>query len=308
VTVQPRKRRKDDTPVWIDWLASTLAIGIIRLLTFLPHRWRVPFGGWFMASVAGPIAGYSRRIRKNLDLIFPEMPEAEKRRLNRSVRTMIGRTFAEIFSPQDVKAIAAKTPITGPGMAAAEEARAAGRPVIFVSGHIGNYEIVRSILFMKGHKVGALYRRMNYDKFNAFYVRHVAAIGTPLFQRGRRGTIQMINHLRAGNAIAILLDQHMRTGAWLTFFGRRARTALSAGDMALKYNALVIPCYAIRQPDGLHFEMIAEAPIPHTTAEEMTQALNDSLERQVRAHMDQWFWVHKRWKVRKPRVKERFAS
>ncbi|MEM1350909.1 MAG: lysophospholipid acyltransferase family protein [Pseudomonadota bacterium] len=302
LAAQVRQRKKDDTPAWLDWLASTLAIGIIRLLTLLPYRWRVPVGGWIMASVAGPIAGYSLRIRNNLNLIFPDMPEDEKRKLNRAVREKIGRSFAEMFSPGEIKAIAAETPISGPGLKAAEAAREAGRPVIFVSGHIGNYDVGRAILIQQGHKVGALYRRMNYAKFNTFYVRHLSAIGTPLFERGRKGTIQMINHLRAGNAIAILLDQHMRAGAWLRFFGRRARTALSAGDLALKYDALVVPCYAIRQPDGFSFEMIVEEPIPHSTAEEMTQALNDSLEAQVRAHMDQWFWVHKRWKVRRKRI------
>ena len=56
------------------------------------------------------------------------------------------------------------------------------------------------------------------------------------------------------------------------------------------------PTYAIRQPDGLSFEIIVEPPIPHGTPEAMTQALNDSLEALVRKHLDQWFWIHRRWK------------
>lgn len=169
---------------------------------------------------------------------------------------------------------------------------------MFVSGHIGNYDVGRAILIQQGHNVGGLYRRMNYKRFNEFYVAHISAIGTPLFLRNRRGMAEMVRHLKGGNAVAILIDQFMRSGADLTFFGQPARTALSAAELALKYDALVVPCYALREPDGMHFRMILEAPIPHTTAEEMTQALNDSLEGQVRAHLDQWLWVHRRWKQR----------
>jgi KDO2-lipid IV(A) lauroyltransferase len=78
--------------------------------------------------------------------------------------------------------------------------------------------------------------------------------------------------------------------------GRKARTSLSAAERALKYNCLLVPVYGIRQPDGISFELLIEPPIPHSTPEIMTQALNDSLEAQVRAHMDQWFWVHRRWR------------
>ena len=59
---------------------------------------------------------------------------------------------------------------------------------------------------------------------------------------------------------------------------------------------LILPTYGIRRPDG-GFDLRVEAPIPHSTPEAMTQALNDSLEAQVRAHMDQWLWTHRRWKM-----------
>ncbi|MDE3120851.1 MAG: lauroyl acyltransferase, partial [Paracoccaceae bacterium] len=55
--------------------------------------------------------------------------------------------------------------------------------------------------------------------------------------------------------------------------------------------------YGIRRPDGLSFDIVIEAPIPHGTPQEMTQALNDSLEALVRRHPEQWFWIHRRWKA-----------
>lgn len=279
-----------------DWFISSLFIGIIRTMGLFPYRWRVSLTGQIVARVLGPVVGYTARVRDNLSLIFPDMPEAEKTRLARAVPEQLGRTVAELFSPQDMAVIATRTPVSGPGLAALDAAKDAGRPIILVSGHIGNYDVGRSVLIQRGHRVGALYRPMNLRVFNEFYVSRMAQVGTPLFLRGRRGMMEMVKFLKQGNVIALLIDQHMSAGAPLTFFGHKAWTALSAAELALRYDALLVPSYCIRQPDGLSFEMVVEAPIPKTDPARMTQALNDSLERQVRAHMEQWLWVHRRWK------------
>ena len=117
-----------------------------------------------------------------------------------------------------------------------------------------------------------------------------------MFERGRRGLADMVKHLRKGGLVGMLIDQHMGHGADLSFFGHNAKTALSAAELALKYNCLLVPIYGVRQPDGLTFELQIEPPIPHSTPEEMTQQLNDSLEAITRTHLDQWFWIHRRWK------------
>lgn len=291
-----KNQKSDEEPDLKDRIVSAVIIGIIRSLTLLPYRTRVPVGGWVISRLVAPVIGYRGRIRDNMHFIFPDMPEEEVAQMTRDVPDQIGRTLCELFSPKKLVETARNTPITGDGLAAIDAAREAGRPVILVSGHIGNYDIVRSKLIQRGLQVGGLYRSMNYKGFNDFYVSRISQVGTPLFLRGRRGMGEMVRFLKAGNAIALLIDQHMQAGAPLTFFGHRAYTALSAAELALRYDALLVPCYGIRQPDGLSFEMIVEPPIPHTTPEEMTQALNDSLEAQVRANMSQWLWVHRRWK------------
>lgn len=279
-----------------DWIVSIAIIGFIRVLGLLPYRWRGLVWGWVLSRVAGPLIGYRTRITDNLDLIFPEMSAQEKERLARAVPFHIGRTLSELFSPEELIATAARTPMSGDGVAALDEAHRTGRPVIVVSGHFGNYDVVRSALIQRGHAVGGLYREMNYRGFNDYYVSRISKVGTPLFPRGRRGMANMIKFLKAGNVLALLIDQHMGAGAPLKFFDHTASTALSAADMALRYDALLIPAYAIRRPDGINFDVIAEAPIPHTTPEEMTQRLNDSLEARVRENMEQWLWIHRRWK------------
>ena len=77
--------------------------------------------------------------------------------------------------------------------------------------------------------------------------------------------------------------------------GRPAQTATSIADIALKIDALVVPYFGIRQPDGLSFEIAVEAPIPHSTPDEMMREVTARLEARILANPHLWFWVHRRW-------------
>jgi Kdo2-lipid IVA lauroyltransferase/acyltransferase len=269
---------------------------LIGMFLALPYTWRVPLCGWVMAYIIAPFAGYDKRVRENLALVLPDLPQDEVKRMMRAVPRNVGRTLIEIYSGDEFVARAAAEPLKGEGLAALDEAHAAGRPVILVTGHFGNYDASRAALIARGYRVGALYRPMGAADFNAHYVEAISRIGTPVFPRGRAGLADMVRFLRSGGMLGLLIDQHMGHGVPLSFFGQPAMTALSAAELALKYDALVVPTYAVRRASGLDFDIIIEPPIPHGTAEEMTQALNDSLERLVRQHLDQWFWIHRRWK------------
>ena len=103
--------------------------------------------------------------------------------------------------------------------------------------------------------------------------------------------------MRGGGQAVMLIDQFYHDGAAIDFLGQPAPTSLSAAEMAKKYDALLVPFYATRQASGLDFDVEIEAPIAHTDPVEMTQRLTDSLAARVRAKPEQWFWVHRRWKL-----------
>lgn len=277
------------------WLSDRLIRALIWLMLRLPWRQRLGLAAFVLSRIVSPLAGYGERVRQNLALVLPDLPEAEVRRMMRAVPENLGRTLVELYSGPEFVARIADEALTGAGVAALAEAHRTGRPVMLVTGHIGNYDAVRGALICKGYRVGGLYREMGNPYFNQHYVAAISRIGTPLFPRGRKGLGDMIRFLRSGGMVGLVLDQHMGDGAPLEFMGRPALTALSAAEMALRYDALVVPTYGIRRPDG-GFDLIIEAPIPHSTPEAMTQALNDSLEAHVRANMDQWLWIHRRWK------------
>lgn len=283
---------------WRDWCVDRGLRLFIAAALMLPYRWRVPLMGRFTAYVVGPLAGYPKRIRANLAKVMPDLPEAEVRRLCRAVPDNVGRTMIEIYSGAEFAERARRSPISGPGLEALEAARRAQRPVVLVTGHFGNYDAARAALIGRGHDMGALYRAMSNRYFNDHYVRAITAIGEPMFEQGRRGMTQMVRHLKGGGVLGILTDLHAPQGARTTFFGRVAKTSTVTADLALKLNAELIPVYAVRQPDGLEFEIVVQAPVPHSDPLTMTQAVNDGLEALVRTHMAQWFWIHRRWKAK----------
>ncbi|NRB18153.1 MAG: lysophospholipid acyltransferase family protein [Rhodobacteraceae bacterium] len=278
------------------YLTSNLFLrGIITGLGLIPYRWRVPVMGRLVSALA-PIVGFDKRVRNNLKLTRPDLPEPEVARLCREVSNNAGRTLIELYAGQPFLDRAHAAPVSGPGLAALEAARAEGRPVILVTGHFGNYDAARSNLIGRGYKMGALYRRMANPYFNAHYVRTIEQIGKPMFEQGRRGMMEMVRHLKGGGIIAIVADLHSIGGKKIDFFGKPAVTSVVPAELALKYNAAMIPVYAIRQANGLDFEITLHAEIPHSDPVTMTRAVCDDLETLVRQHMGQWFWIHRRWK------------
>jgi KDO2-lipid IV(A) lauroyltransferase len=275
-----------------DWLAGALLEG----LRPLPYRLRIPLLGWLGAHVVGPLGGLRRRVRANLELVAPELSIAERNRIARQVPGNMARTIAEIFSGEEFVAQATRSEVEGNGLAALHDAHARGQPVILVTGHLGNYDAARALLLAQGFKVGGFYMPMRNPVFNTRYVAAISRIGTPVFARGRDGLAAMLRFLRQGGMVGLVADHYMRHGELLDFMGQPARTALSAAEMALKYNALLVPVYGIRKADGLEFTIRIEDPVPHSDPVTMTKALNASLETLVRKNMDQWMWSHRRWK------------
>lgn len=277
-------------------LEYAVIMAIFAMISILPFPKRSALLAWTMSRVIAPLVGYRKRVHNNLDLVWPDLGTDQRDKLTTEVTRNVGRTFCELSFPHDLLRMAHETELTGPGLAALEEARAAKRPAIVVSGHFGNYDIVRAALIQHGFDVGALYRHMNNPLFHDFYLKNISIIGTPLFERGRHGLGKMVRHLKAGGTLAALVDIRVNDGVSLPFFGHAAMTATSMAELALRYNAVLIPFYGTRMADGETFTAELETPIPHTDPITMTIALNQSLEARILQNPEQWFWVHNRWK------------
>lgn len=289
---------------WLDWTVDRTVQALLWSARRLPYERRVSLMGRVMRGL-GAVNGYRARAEDNLALIFPDMAPTRRREIARAVLDNFGRTAIENYSPAEQLARAADWQPHGPGFAACEEARAARRPILFVSGHFGNHQAIRAALNLRGYDVGGLWRPFNNPYSNDHYAASIEAVGGTAFSRDRRGLAGFVKNLRDGGQGALLIDQFFQDGAALDFLGQPARTALSAAEMALKYDALLVPVYGERLENGLDFDIHLEAPLPHTDPETMTQALNDSLAARVRARPEQWLWVHRRWKSARKKRRRR---
>ena len=231
---------------------------------------------------------------------MPDLPADEARRIAAQVPGNLARMITEILSADDLAALAATLPLEGPGLAALQAARDTGRPAILVSGHFGNYDAWRLALIAQGYNVGGYFKELGNDALNAHYVRAVTASGQPMFPNTGDGRKALIRFLRAGGMLGILIDLDRPQGVAVDFLGKPTRTVLSMAEMALKYDAVLVPIYGIRTPAAPGFRVWIDDAIPASDPLTMTQALNASFGAQVRAHPAQWVWWHNRRKKTHP--------
>lgn len=252
--------------------------------------------GWFISRVLSPLVGYRRRAMRNLAFIYPELDQSQRRNLANAVTNNAGRALMENYSGEEFRAHLKNTKTVGEGLPAVLQAQKDNRPVMFVTGHFGNHDAARYVLNDLGLSIGGLYRPMSNPFFNEHYVETLANVSGPIFARGRKGIIGFSKHLKSGGMAVLFFDVAMTEAEKIPFMGQPAYTALSAAEFALKYDALMVPYFAIRKSDGLNFEILVDAPIPHSTPIEMMTEATKRLEAQIINRPEQWFWVHRRWK------------
>lgn len=287
----------DDQRSFKNWSTNAIAVGLIEAAKRLPYHKRIPFMGSVMRRGIAPMAGFRKRIETNLELSFPDWSDSKISNMADAVCDNFGRTVIENYSLTEFGQHLANTQPTGEGLAEVEQARADGRPVLFVNAHFGNHEAPRHVLTRMGYNIGGLYRPFTNPYFDAHYRKTLAGLGGPVFPQGPRGTIGLIKHLRNGNMGTLFFDVHVSKAPFIDFMGRPARTATSAAEIALKVDALILPYFGTRKSDGLNFEVEIGKKIEHSTPLEMTREMTRRLETKVNDHPEQWFWVHRRWKT-----------
>lgn len=263
-----------------------------------------------LARAIGPLLPVSRVADDNLARAMPELSRAERRRIVRGMWENLGRVVGEFPHLGSLREGTA----SGPGweMIGGEHLRAqaaSGGPAIFVSGHIGNWEMLPPAVAAHGMVFSSMYRAASNTQVDALVreLRRQAlapyAAQTPvkLFPKGAHGARQALAHLARGGFLGLLVDQKMNDGIEATLFGRRAMTAPAAAALALRFRCNVIPGH-VERIGPARFLLICEEPLalPDTgdkerDQREMTQRMNDLLEAWIRKRPESWLWMHRRW-------------
>jgi KDO2-lipid IV(A) lauroyltransferase len=180
-----------------------------------------------------------------------------------------------------------------------ENIRKEKKRVVFVSGHFNNFELMAMQIEKAGIELSAIYRPLN----NIFLNKIMEKIRTKYIcknqiKKGRTGTRQIIKNLKKGCSIALMIDQRVREGSKVKFFGDLATTTTIPAQLIKKYKCELVPIY-IERKEKYYFKMHISKPIKvnsKKTTEDITLFLNTVLEKMILKNPEQWIWTHDRWK------------
>jgi len=269
----------------------------LKLARLVPFRARVALGGTLAGLALRYFPPARKRVMANLARIYPDLAPTAARARCLAIGQQLGRTLTEILFGVENQAKHLPFEVSGPGLEAIRAARDAGKPILLVSAHFGQWDAARIYLRdALGIEVGALYRPNNNPYYEPYLAEGAAASGRPLVPKGSDGFRQLLRHLKAGGAFAIMADQYHFTGPPLPFLGADARTALTPAELALRYDAPLVPCFGIRRDAEGRIDVVFEAPIAHDTPQAMMRDFNDRATARITADPDQWLWPHRRWK------------
>lgn len=282
-----------------------------------------PFMGLFRllgidaASAAGGFIGRhvfyrlptANTARTNLKTAYPEKTPAEIEAIVREVCDNLGRVVGE-YSHLDKMTLGPGERIEIEGIEHAEAAIARGKGVMFISGHLANWETMPIAAAHLGYEGGLVYRPPN-NPYVARWITRQRAKRGPAEQitKGAQGTRRIFTLLRRGKCIFMLVDQKTYEGVPVPFFGHDAMTTPAPASLALKMGSALLPT-SCERVNGAHFRMKIYPAIefePSGNAEQdvlaLTAKITAAIEAIVRKRPSQWLWIHRRWTLPRDLIK-----
>jgi KDO2-lipid IV(A) lauroyltransferase len=250
-----------------------------------------------------------RRVgRRNLDLAFPGKDKKEKKRILRGVYLNLGRLLAEFclfprYTRENVSRVAVYE-----GFQNFAEAQSRGKGVVFLTAHLGGWEVSSFAHSLYGHAMDIVIRPLDNPYVNDLVDRYRTLHGNHTFpkQDFARG---LLTALRQGETVGILMDTNMTPpqGAFVDFFGVPACTATGLARVALHTDAAVLPAFGVWDKELRKYRICFEPALDLVrTGNDEADALANTamftkvIERYVTKYPDQWLWLHRRWKTRPP--------
>ena len=260
--------------------------------------------GSVLGSSIGPLFRSKKIIKKNIKTGLGNITKEEEEKIIKGMWKNIGRTFAEYIFLKNFKFnTTGFDHIKINGIHYLDKIKKSNRPVIFYSGHFANFELMAMELDKSGIKTAAIYRPLNNFFLNPImeYLRMKYICPTQI-PKGRIGMRQIINRIKDGYSIALMMDQRVSEGQKIPFFDKPAFTSTIPAQLSLKYDCELVPIFIERKND-ISFEMTIYEPykINKTGKDEedtknITLKINKNIEKMIIKNPTQWIWSHNRWK------------
>jgi KDO2-lipid IV(A) lauroyltransferase len=250
--------------------------------------------------------GLGRRDRHraiaHLRLAFPELSGREHRALARRSMLHLGTHLAETLHLSGRTCADVERYVEVEGWERVDEVRKSGRPIVILTGHCGNWELLAALINCRGLAMEVVGRRIEDPGLQELLLALRRRFGTETIERGEAGSARrLLATVRAGGALGVLIDQDIRAeSVFVPFFGRPAHTPVGPAKLALRLGAAVVPSFIERLPGGRHravFHPPLDLPDDPTAA---TAAMTAAIEQQIRRVPEQWVWMHRRWRRRPP--------
>ena len=252
-----------------------------------------------IAILIGPFFRSKNLISSNILKAFPNLTQNEINIISKNMWSNYGRILSEYVFIKDIRKSKIKNIINIEGQKILEKIKEDNKPVIFISGHFNNFELMAMHIEKSGINLAAVYRPLN-NIFLNFLMEKIRKkyICKNQIKKGLSGTRELIKCFKNNISVALMIDQRVSQGIKSNFFGQAALTTTIPAQFVKKYNCTIVPVY-IERKNNINFKITIHKPLEYKkddTIENITLKLNILLEKMIRENPDQWIWSHNRWK------------
>ncbi|MFL2882857.1 MAG: lysophospholipid acyltransferase family protein [Pelagibacteraceae bacterium] len=249
----------------------------------------------------GPLIKSKDIVNSNIDRVFGDCGEKKRREIIDNMWNNYGMTFVEYLYLNKFKKSSSHINIKG--IHILEEIKRKKKPVIFISGHFANYELMSMELIKRNLNLATIYRPLNNYFLNPFmeYVRRKYVCKNQI-KKGIVGIREVVQFLKKDYSIALMVDQRVSEGKKLPFFNENALTTTLPAQISLKYNYDIIPI-SIKRNSNNTFDMEIMSPVRSIDRKNsdknrlnVSLEINKIIEKMLLTNPNQWIWTHNRWK------------
>ncbi len=255
--------------------------------------------GGKLFEIIGPMFRSKKLIHSNIKRAIPDINLQDLNKLTKLMWNNYGRVFAEYIFIKDFRSGKIDSTVEIIGQETLAEIKKINKPVVFISGHFSNFELMAMHLEKAGIELSAIYRPLN----NIFLNKIIEKIRKNYIcknqiKKGIGGMKQLISLKKNNHSTALMIDQRVSEGIKADFFNQEALTTTIPAQLVKRFNIPVVPIF-IKRINGINFKITINKPLnfsKETSIKDITIELNQILEKMIISNPEQWIWSHNRWK------------
>ena len=250
-------------------------------------------------EIIGPFFRSKKVIYNNIKRALPEIDENNLKNIENLMWNNYGRIFAEYIFLKDFRYGKLASNVQIEGQEILNDIKENNKQVIFISGHLSNFELMAMSIEKSGINLSAIYRPLNNIFLNGIMENiRKKYICKNQIKKGLAGLKKLIKLKKKNYSTALMIDQRVSEGILSPLFNEKALTTTIPAQLVKKFNIPIVPVY-IERIDGLKFKITINQPLSFpqdTSQQQITDNLNQILEKFILSKPENWIWSHNRWK------------